>query len=190
MRGAGVLLACVLAAAGAQAQIELCKGATRTGWHTCVNGDATGAVPYEGLRTKHVGREENYPLVVCRSPGWTKLWSKEGLRVSFISGDISKPTGATTIEIATGSPGSEPHYRAYPARGEIDADKNRDGEKVHYHRTQVLGAQAYALLERVMEGTERWWLWRAPGQAQAHRVGRRTLAQAAQPVLEACEDPG
>ncbi|MDD9980237.1 MAG: hypothetical protein OXU81_02590 [Gammaproteobacteria bacterium] len=105
----------------------------------------------------------------------------------FVSGTEGKPTGATSVEVATGTPGGPaPTFRSYPATGTAETGKWGRHDEVTYHRARVEGAAARAQLKQVLADRERSWLWRVQGEEAVHSVGKRTLAAPAQRVLDAC----
>ena len=185
---ASALLAAALALAGATTPADDCTSVTKGGWYTCAEDGDIGAIPHAGLVHEHyIERTDQYALAVCLKPHWAKVWASPRLRVAFISRDLEKPLGPTTVEVATGSPGTKPDYRRYAAHGELGENKPTRTSEVLYHGTRVEGAAAHALLEQVSADTERWWLWRNAGQEAPHAIGRRTLARPARKVLNACE---
>ena len=164
-----------------------CTSVVRTGWYHCTEEGDVGAVPHALLDKEAWESDEHVALATCiDAPGW-KIWGDPTLSVAFLSGDTGKPQGETVVEVATGSPGTTPHYRSYRAQGTIETEAGEDEAQTRYHRTQVQGEEARALLAHVVEGTERWWLWRNEGQEEPHAIARRTLKGPARAVLEACK---
>lgn len=182
----GAALACTMAVTETRAD-ETCTSVTHSGWYTCVDEGVVAAMPFYMLDIETVYAIANhYPVAICEPSAWYALLSDDDLRVVFVSGGPTSAEGDAYVEVATGGPGApEPVFVRYEAHVKTTPEQRRHPDDP-YHIATVRGADARALLKQVSATEHRSWLWRIVGDDTVRSVEIRTLAHAAQRVLDAC----